>query len=140
MNATEQELERAKAQARTQIDCIVDMVRALNEAAENGQVEYEGETVDADGMYQRIYEDALSVQVRSDWHTPGESGDDAEYTILLCTGGPAVRIVGDLGSYGEPSSATVQYQDWFTPWVDYVDADADEESALLQYAQTLLPV
>jgi hypothetical protein len=30
------------------------------------------------------------------------------------TGGPAVRITGDLADYGEPETASIEYQDWFT--------------------------
>jgi hypothetical protein len=42
-----------------------------------------------------------------------------EYRILLCTGGPAVQITGNLSSYNEPAAATLQHQDWFLPWTDY---------------------
>lgn len=69
---------------------------------------------------QRIQEDPLSVEVRSGWYTPGsEDREPEEYNILLATGGPAVRIIGDLGRYCEPSSATLEVQDWFTPWTEY---------------------
>lgn len=68
---------------------------------------------------QTIHEDALSVQVRSGWYQPGVSESDskpAEYEILLCTGGPACRIVGDLSEHGEPETARMEVQDWFQPW------------------------
>ncbi|MDR6858912.1 hypothetical protein J2W96_005244 [Variovorax guangxiensis] len=42
--------------------------------------------------------------------------DDEEFEILLCTGGPTVRIVGDLDHHGEPDRARIEYQDWFEPW------------------------
>lgn len=85
---------------------------------------------------QRILEDALSVEVRSDWHAPGdpEGSAPAEYQILLCTGGPAVRIRGELDQYGEPCRAWLEYQDWFTPWTERVNREGDEE-ALLTYAR-----
>ncbi|MHC5061781.1 MAG: hypothetical protein ACYTFK_11940 [Planctomycetota bacterium] len=79
---------------------------------------------------QCIDEDPLSLQVRSDWHCPGADSDCAEFELLLGTGGPAVRIRGGLNSYGEPDSAVLQVQDWFTPWTDYNGAD---ESVLLEY-------
>ena len=88
--------------------------------------EDEGDARDA------ILEDALSVEVRSDWHTPGDSGADTEYCILLSTDGPAARIVGDLDQWQLPSSATLQVQDWGTPWTDYRGADED---AMLKYAR-----
>jgi hypothetical protein len=82
---------------------------------------------------ERVREDALSVEVRSDWHTPGEESTDTEYTILLSTGGPACRIIGDLNRYGRPGSAKVQFQDWFAPWDDLHSSEYDED-ALLWYA------
>ena len=86
---------------------------------------------DDDEARDTILEDALSVEVRSDWHTPGDSSADTEYCILLSTGGPASRIVGDLDQWKEPASATLQVQDWGTPWTDYREADQD---TLLKYA------
>lgn len=80
-----------------------------------------------------IREDPLSVLVRSDWYEPGAaltmSPDPAEYEILLCTGGPAVRIRGDLDR-GTPTSARLEHQDWFKPWTQY-HCDQD---VLLAYA------
>ena len=86
---------------------------------------------DDDEARDTILEDALSVEVRSGWHTPGDSSADNEYCILLSTGGPASRIVGDLNQWKEPVSATLQVQDWGTPWTDYREADQD---TLLKYA------
>src|SRR4051812_36069117 len=85
---------------------------------------------------ERIEADPLSVEVRSDWHTPGDRDGmtPAEYCILLCTGGPACRIVGDLDEHGEPSSARIEHQDWFTPWTEHFPDD-DGRTALLAYAR-----
>lgn len=93
-----------------------------------------GDCDDLDDAEQRISEDALSVQVRSGWHDVGEEADDknGEYEILLCTGGPACRIRGDL-SDGEPSRARLEYQDWGTPWTKYVTTGSDN-NALMTYA------
>ena len=57
----------------------------------------------------------------------------AEYKITLCTGGPAVRIVGELDN-GYPHSASLEYQDWGTPWTAYWLKE-EEEEILLEYAQ-----
>ncbi len=76
-----------------------------------------------------------SIQVRSDWHDPGEKGEALEYELLLCTGGPAVRISGELGEHNEPSSARLEYQDWFTPWEKYITQGGDDDDALLTYAR-----
>lgn len=94
-----------------------------------------------DAARQTIQEDALSVQVRSGWYSPGARDADtkpAEYEILLCTGGPAVRIVGNLSEHGEPETARLEVQDWFTPWTAMrpkVGPDNyDSEPILLAYA------
>ena len=95
-----------------------------------------GEEIDGQDPAERIQEDPLSVEVRSDWHSPGDENDKpTEYTILLCTGGPAVRIIGELDEHGQPETATIEYQDWFTPWERYSDTSDEEDEALLTYAQ-----
>ena len=68
---------------------------------------------------------ALSVEVRSCWVSPGTDPEPGEYCVLLTTGGPALRIHGDLDAYAEPCSHRLQYQDWGTPWTEYLDADMD---------------
>ena len=96
-----------------------------------------GECQDADQARERIEQDPLSIQCRSDWHTPGEEPTDAggEYEILLCTGGPACRIVGELDDSCEPRTARIEHQDWFTPWTEYVVTDEADRDALLTYAR-----
>lgn len=91
---------------------------------------------DAERARERIQEDALSVEVRSDWYAPGDSdaAKPSEYTILLTTGGPAARIIGDLSSYGEPTSARFEFQDWFKPWTVANTASSDD-AVMLTYAQ-----
>lgn len=86
---------------------------------------------DEDDARQRIEEDPLSVEVRSGWYDPcGDKPDPDEFQILLCTGGPAVRIMGELDR-GEPVRAWLEYQDWGTPWTQYFGADSD---TLCRYA------
>jgi hypothetical protein len=75
---------------------------------------------------ERIQEDPLSVEVRSGWCSPGGEMEAEEFQILLCTGGPACRIRGELGQYSAPRRAWIEYQDWFTAWEEYhscVDQD-----------------
>lgn len=122
-------LENAVAQAKAQVDSIKEMVAALNEAVENDDDKAR------EAAEQRIHEDALSVEVRSGWHSPGSKPDGyEEFRILLCTGGPAVQIVGDLDQYGQPEKVRLQCQDWFLPWTDVV-MTVDEQLAVLTYAQ-----
>lgn len=81
----------------------------------------------------RIQEDPLEVSVRSGWYQPGsEDNDPAEFYILLCTGGPACRIRGELDHHGAPDRAWLEFQDWGTPWTQYFDADQDQ---LLTYCR-----
>jgi hypothetical protein len=119
---------RSEIQAKAQFDSIAAMVKALNAADE-------GDDEDArDATRTAITEDPLSVQVRSGWYTPGDSAEPEEYMILQCTGGPAVRIIGELGEYNEPSTASIQHQDWGTPWADY-RLTREQEEIVLTYVR-----
>lgn len=80
---------------------------------------------------ERILDDALSVEVRSGWVTLGEMMALGEFMILLTTGGPAARIVGELDR-GEPYRAWLEVQDWGKAWTQYFPADQD---VLLAYAR-----
>jgi len=120
-------------QAQAQLDSI----RSLLDAWDAAHAVDDDDAIEEAG--QAIQEDALSVEVRSGWYAPGsegtgeESGNPEEYTILLCTGGPAVRIIGDLSQYSEPESATLEHQDWGTSWAP-LDITHREEQALIEYA------
>ncbi|MDD5510450.1 MAG: hypothetical protein PHI12_06555 [Dehalococcoidales bacterium] len=158
---TDEKTKQAEEQARAQLESIMTMVKRLQHcddcdggedceltdqeifhgintyykegmtASEDDKQEYH----DRDNAAEKIQEDPL--EVRSDWHTPGDDdfNKPAEYKILLCTGGPACRIVGDLDEHGQPDRARIEYQDWFTPWIELVDITSEERDALLAYAQ-----
>jgi len=119
-----QETNHAIENAIASYETIVEWITRLNDGDED--------------VREEIDEDPLSIEVRCDWHTPGD-GDDkpTEYLILRTTGGPALRIIGDLNEYCEPETAKLQWQDWGTPWNtiwkhETVDID---ESVLLDYAR-----
>jgi hypothetical protein len=121
------------SQAIAQFHSIVEMVAALRKA----DMTDDSRAIDA--ARGTIEQDALSVEVRSDWYSPTGNGEGAgkptEYAILLCTGGPAVRIRGDLTRYCEPESAFIEYQDWFTGWTRWAPGNSDNvEKILLAYA------
>lgn len=83
-------------------------------------------------LREELREQALSVQVRGPWYDPGtEAPAPDEFEILLTTGGPALRIRGDLAEYGTPRRAYMEYQDWGTPWTQYFDV---EGATLLEFA------
>lgn len=115
---------QANANAAEELEELAELVAAA------------GEAESTDDARERIEEDALSVEVRSDWHRPGDTCEPAEFCILLCTGGPAVRIVGDLDR-GQPSRPRLQYQDWFTPWTDLILTadDGIDDDALQAYCE-----
>ena len=99
---TEDRLVHAREQGQAQFDSIKEMVEAQD--------------------WDAVQEDALSVEVRTDWHPPGipqhDGNKPTEYRILLCTGGPACQIVGTLSPHSEPETAIMQVQDWFTQWTE----------------------
>lgn len=126
--------ERSESQAKAQYGSIKEMVERLNHAQTcKGDCDLDDATIkggigiyhkaghpthgtpatddereqyhDEDQAREAIAQDALSVEIRSDWHTPGSEGEAGQYMILLCTGGPACRIVGDLNEYKEPETA-----------------------------------
>src|SRR5690606_20401202 len=121
--------EQAHAQAREHLENIVELLRRLHEARDAGDEAAE------DAAREEIEDLPIEVLVRSGWRRPGEdAGTPEEYQILLATGGPAVRITGSLDRWGEPETARIQYQDWFTPWEE-LETSAEDEEALLTFAR-----
>jgi len=105
---------KAQQQAMMKVQSICELVDAYRAAQQDGRpIEYH---------LQRLYEQPLVMQVHPD-----------EYMILLCAGGPAVRIVGMLNAYAEPATAQVEYQDWFTPW-ERLPLNAEQADGVLQFA------
>ena len=123
--ATKEDTKRAESQARAQLKSIMKMVDQLEKGDDEAQ----------ENAHQQIAENPLSVEVRSNWTSLADNMELAEYRILLCTGGPAVRITGDLGRFSEPDSAQLEYQDWFTPWEKLHGTTPEQDEALLQYAR-----
>lgn len=89
--------------------------------------------VDAEAVRDRILESPLSVQVRGGWREPSMDSDSAEeFEILLSTGGPALRIMGELDQ-GQPCRAWLEYQDWGTGWT--VLSGEIDHATLLTFCQ-----
>lgn len=125
----------SELQARAQFEDIAEKVAALSKArdvvAKTGECSESMEEAE-----QAIQDDPLEVVVRSGWITPNVIGGRvrAEFKILLCTGGPAVQIIGELNEHCEPESARIEHQDWGTPWTEY-RLTADEQETLLEYCR-----
>ena len=83
-------------------------------------------------IVERCHEMPLSIQVRSGWHTLQDEMVAEEFEILLGWGGPAVRITGKLDQHKEPSTATLEGQDWGTPWTRTTGQDPE---TVLEFAQ-----
>ena len=162
MMTEEKKLSHSEARAKTQLEGIVAMVKRLRHAQEckggdgcpltgaeineafdwrpddpahptkKEREEYHAE----DKAQEAIQEDPLSVQVRSGWQNLGEPLTAAEYEILLRTGRPAVRIIGDLDQYGQPDRARLQHQDGGAPWQEY-STHGEDNATILAYAQEL---
>jgi hypothetical protein len=136
-NIVNDDTKRAEQQAGTQLASIEDLVSCLDHAESCSNSACGADCPhDVEVAREAIWDDPLSVEVRGDWHTPGAVDACApyEYKILLCWGGPAVQIVGMLDDANEPCTARLQYQDWFTEWMNYTLTDTEEET-LLKYAQ-----
>lgn len=126
-------------QAKIKLEQIVEMVKTLRKAGNlDGGQEAEKER---DRARTQIHESVLSVEVRTDWHELG--ADDLKpthYKLLLCWGGPAVQIFGELTEPGEVETAELQHQDWGTPWTSvnlWYEFGGDAENlraALLEFA------
>ena|SRR5215831_15384979 len=121
---------RAVSQARSQLEGICKLVAAYTVVHKKGADDAE--------ILRQIYENPLSVSVRSDWQTLGSRFEPSKYQILLCWGGPAVRVIGELDG-GDPVTAHLEYQDWFTPWEELRktarDGSADRLRPLLLFRE-----
>lgn len=127
---TQTEPNHAEQQAQAQLESILEITAALAQADERGTEDERDEARTA------IHEDALSVEARGGWHMAGnhdELQEDEEFCILLCTGGPACRLIGSL-EQSEPSECRMEWQDWGTRWTEYGPANAHQD-ALLAYAR-----
>lgn len=129
--SSEEDRKRAKEQAQAQFESIKEMVETLTAAseAEDWTAHEKALTV--------IQEDPLSVEVRSEWHSPGaqDSGGISEFKILLCWGGSSVQIIGELDECMQPCEAKLQFQDWFIVWTDHFPEDENADEILLEYCQ-----
>ena len=126
------ETNHAESNAKAWLESIIEMTNALT-AFEDDERE-EPVTIDGDIMnsrddvVQRIEESPLSVQVRGGWHDVGAQAEDEEFEILLSTGGPALRIIGEIGQFNAPQRPRLQYQDWGTPWTEYIAVGEDHDA------------
>jgi hypothetical protein len=127
------ETNHAKDQARAQLDNIVKLIADLTDAEESRSWS------DYDAATEAIQDDALEIQVRSGWTNLGEKLKREEFYILLCTGGPAVRILGSFDRFNSLTDCKLQYQDWGTGWINFYDTTTEEDDAIEQYCSHFFP-
>jgi len=129
---TNHAIENAKAHIENMREIFAGIAALEDEEGpESVMIDHEA-FPDADALRERIQEIPLSVMVRSDWQDPNECLNAAEFEILLSTGGPALRICGDLDEHRQPTRACMQWQDWGTPWTDYFEPGCGD--TLLEFA------
>jgi len=117
------------AQAKAQYEAIELLLEACDDADENGETTllvedgYSDGPIDADQVLTFCYENVLDAARKGD-----------EYEILLCTGGPAVQLVGPVDEYGIPFFAQLVHSDWGESWQTWPALKAQAD-ILLRYAR-----
>lgn len=151
MTAERDQLSHAEQNAEAWSDTITAAWEAYGFCVEEGEGKYlsrEAKAVLKDHGYdgtnhnavldlieETMRESVLSVEIREGWKEPddGASFDPTEFRILLTTGGPALRIMGELDN-SEPSRCWLQHQDWGTPWTQYFSRSSERATALRWFA------
>jgi hypothetical protein len=127
MNAQIDKSAHAIANARGWLESMREMIEAIGAAEESGDEQA------TDRAREALQESPLSVLVRNGWHTPGSGEEEGrspqEYEILLSTGGPALRVVGDLDQHCTPDDEPcLEWQDWGTPWTVFPLTEAERDT------------
>jgi hypothetical protein len=120
---------------KTEPDCVLqarahlEHIQELLQNLDNAETEE-----DRESSYMELCEYPLEIR------TQKEETDyrmETSYIILLCTGGPAVRVYGQKDFNGIALSARLQAQDWFTPWED-VHLTKNEHETIVDFANFYL--
>lgn len=117
------EKERARESVQREFSRICELVRVFNDA---------GTSEAKEAARAMIVGESPQIAVRSNWHQPGDPDYVSEYRILLSAGAPTIQIIGDIEA-GEPYTARLGYQDWFTRWEEF-ELTEEDEACLLTYA------
>lgn len=121
--------DNSRQQAEVQLTTIKAMLEAVANATDD----------ELEAAEQAIYDDPLAVDVRSGWvNVWTVEFEPVEYRVLLCTGGPAVQLEGELDDRNQPYNVQLQHQDWFEPW-QTVPLTAEDTETLLTYVRHFFP-
>jgi len=136
--------EETEAAEKDRIKAELDATQAeMNKLGWGDEMQAELEELedDADGCTnlddaeRALLESALDVGVRSGWTNPAEKLEASEFMILLSTGGPSVRIVGELDAHGIPDRAWIEYCNWGITWRELCAITSEERELILAYCQ-----
>ncbi len=121
--------QNSKQSALATFDHIEEMLDNLQSAREKG------DNSDQEEAVREIHESPLEVRVRSGWEQPDEyhESNPKEFEILMATGGPAVKITGQLDANGHPTNANLKHQDWHEEW-QRVDLSPTNLDKLIDFA------
>jgi hypothetical protein len=81
----------------------------------------------AKAIKERVQEMPLSLLFRTGWFRTCEEAETAEFELLLSTGGPALRIIGDVLN-DWLVRPVMQMQDWGTRWGDVYTDEQDDRA------------
>lgn len=110
--------------------------KIISDGVEDGTITPDYFEHDEDKARDEIMEHPLSVEYRSGWVTPGSEMKPEEFCITLCTGGPEVRIIGDICN-GSPDSERIEHRGWGTPWAA-ISTTSDDDDIIRQYCQQFI--
>ena len=93
-----------------------------------------GDNKSFEDAVEALQQTPLSIRIRDGWYSPdGRPSLPQEYEILLCCGGPSIRIVGELDEYEGPMAANLEYLAWGNGWITYNEPHI--EAVLLSFAR-----
>ena len=121
--------DNSRHQAEVQLASIKAMLEAVANATDD----------EREAARTAIYDDPLAVDVRSGWvNVWAAEFEPVEYRVLLCTGGPAVQLEGELDDRNQPYNVQLQHQDWSDP-SQTVPLTAEDTETLLNYVRHFFP-
>ena len=111
-------------------DIVTEAIKSCDSFCEDLEKEFKAINEANDQEREELQEqlmDVLEIATGKDFN------GTRTYMILLGTGGPAMRITGELDEYDMPASADYQYQDWGTEWTSG-RPNSEQEKLLVDFA------
>jgi len=112
---TTQERTKALQHAIDNAEGFVENVVRLHKAYQEAMLDSDE---DCEALEEEAYALALSLEVRSDWQSVGDTLEPTQGRLLISTGGPALQVLLDIDD-GRGSNPCLQIADWGVNWTDY---------------------